>query len=178
MMAQQSNSAPEPHHIKSDVLGENLGTYATNNPGEKCAAPNTALASQLDSKGNGFCIVLGAQVFLSYANVRLIYKNLEFNDSRLVQVMMTISHSDYDTLRDGLIAKFGEPSVRSKADYQNRMGAHFSGDTLLWDNGVSTVMVDEFGGNLDTTVLNFAMDDYLKEQLKRRDEAKKHPTDM
>jgi hypothetical protein len=35
---------------------------------------------------------------------------------------------------------------------------------LTWDNGVSSIHLEEYGDDLDSSSLVFALDDYLKQQ--------------
>jgi hypothetical protein len=91
-------------------------------------------------------------------------KVASFSEDRWVLLVFTAKHHDYDFLRDNLIAKIGEPTNRATEDVQNRMGVHFVGELLTWDNGVSSIHLEEYGDDLDSSSLVFALDDYLKQQ--------------
>ncbi len=41
---------------------------------------------------------------------------------------------------------------------------HFVGELLTWDNGVSSIHLEEYGDDWDSSSLVFALDDYLKQQ--------------
>jgi hypothetical protein len=44
------------------------------------------------------------------------------------------------------------------------MGVHFVGEFLTWDDGLSSVHFEEYGDDLDSSSLIFALGDYLKQQ--------------
>jgi len=161
-------TALEPYHIKSDALGEAISVYRQNNPecGDKDAVNglNNFYHVRDSVKWSGMCMTLGRETFITYANIRMDMKQATFSEDRFVWLMYTARHSDYVFLRDNLIAKFGEATKKTTKGLQNRMGAHFTGEVLLWDNGVSSIHLEEYSGNLDTSSLVFALDEYLKHQ--------------
>jgi hypothetical protein len=61
-----------------------------------------------------------------------------------------------------LIVKVGDPTSRATEDVQDRMRVHFLEDLLTWDNGVSSIHLEEYGDDLDSSSLVFALDDLSK----------------
>jgi hypothetical protein len=167
---------PEPYHIKNDVLGEPISVYRQNNPECSVKDPITESANfyqaKTTEKWSGTCMALGFDPKLppgkstpiTYAEIPIKVKVASFSEDRWVLLIFTAKHPDYDFLRSNLIAKFGEPTSRATEDVQNRMGVHFVGELLTWDNGVSSIHLEEYGDDLDSSSLVFALDDYLEQQ--------------
>jgi hypothetical protein len=167
---------PEPYHIKNDVLGEPISVYCQNNPECSDKDPITESANfcqaKTTGKWSGTCMALsfdpklppGKSTPITYAEISMKVKVTSFSEDRWVLLIFTAKHPGYDFLRDNLIAKFGEPSSRATEDVQNRMGVHFVGELLTWDNSVSSIHLEEYADDLDSSSLVFALDDYLEQQ--------------
>ena len=167
---------PEPYHIKNDVLGEPISVYRQNNPECSDKDPITESANfyqaKTTEKWSGTCMALGFDPKLppgkstpiTYAEISMKVKVASFSEDRWVLLIFTAKHPDYDFLRNNLIAKVGEPTSRATEDVQDRMRVHFVGELLTWDNGVSSIHLEEYGDDLDSSSLVFALDDYLKQQ--------------
>ena len=167
---------PEPYHIKNDVLGEPISVYRQNNPECSDKDPITESANFYQAKTigkwSGTCMALGFDPKLppgkstpiTYAEISMKVKVASFSEDRWVLLIFTAKHPDYDFLRNNLIAKVGEPTSRATEDVQDRMRVHFVGELLTWDNGVSSIHLEEYGDDLDSSSLVFALDDYLKQQ--------------
>jgi hypothetical protein len=167
---------PEPYHIKNDVLGEPISVYRQNNPECSDKDPITESANfyqaKTTGKWSGTCMALGFDPKLppgkstpiTYAEISMKVKVASFSEDRWVLLIFTAKHPDYDFLRNNLIAKVGEPTSRATDDVQDRMRVHFVGELLTWDNGVSSIHLEEYGDDLDSSSLVFALDDYLKQQ--------------
>jgi hypothetical protein len=168
---------PEPYHIKNDVLGEPISLYRQNNPECSDKDPITESANfyqaKTTAKWSGTCMARsfdpklppGKSTHITYGDISMKVKVASFSEDRWVLLIFTAKHPDYDFLRNNLIANFAEPTSRATEDVQNRMGVHFVGELLTWDNGVSSIHLEEYGEDLDSSSLVFALDDYLK-QLK------------
>jgi hypothetical protein len=72
--------------------------------------------------------------------------------------------------------EYPPPTSKSTRDLQNRVGAHFVGESLLWDNGVSSIQLEEYSGDLDSSSIDFTLDDYRKWQEERHKQAIKKPS--
>ena len=166
----------EPYHIKNDVLGEPISVYRQNNPECSDKDPITESANfyqaKTTGKWSGTCTALsfdpkmlpGKSTRITYADISMKMKVASFSEDRWVLLIFTAKHPDYDFLRNNLIAKVGEPTSRATDDVQDRMRVHFVGELLTWDNGVSSIHLEEYGDDLDSSSLVFALDDYLKQQ--------------
>jgi hypothetical protein len=167
---------PEPYRIKNDVLGEPISVYRQNNPecSDKDPISESANFYQAKTTGkwSGTCMALGfdpklppgKSIPITYAEISMTVKVASFSEDRWVLLIFTAKHPDYDCLRNNLIAKVGEPTSRATEDVQDRMRVHFVGELLTWDNGVSSIHLEEYGDDLDSSSLVFALDDYLKQQ--------------
>lgn len=62
-----------------------------------------------------------------------------FVDGKLYKITAWFPHDGYAQVQEGLIAKHGNPKMRETNEYQNRLGATFTGDTLLWADNASTI---------------------------------------
>ena len=100
-------------------------------------------------------------------------KTVRFQGGRFVHLTYTVTHTQYTQVRDALVEKFGEPSIKSDENLQNRMGAQFTGQLFTWNNGASSILLKEYL-NAEESSVTFVINDYL-EQLKklRRDAPKK-----
>jgi hypothetical protein len=101
---------------------------------------------------------------ITYADIPMKMKVASFFEDRLVFFILTTKHPAYDVVRNTVIRKFGEPTSRAAEDVHNKMGDHFVGELLTWDNGVPSIHREEYGEDLDSFSLVFALDDYLKQQ--------------
>jgi hypothetical protein len=167
---------PEPYHIQNDVLGEPISVYRQNNPecSDKDPINDSANFYQAKTTGkwSGTCVALsfdpklppGKSTRITNAEISMKVKVASFSEDRWVLLIFTAKHPDYDFLRNNLIAKVGEPTSRATEDVQDRMRVHFVGELLTWDNGVSSIHLEEYGDDLDSSSLVFALDDYLKQQ--------------
>jgi hypothetical protein len=173
-----SAQPPEPYHIQNDVLGEPLSVYRKNNPECSDNDPVTESANfyqtKTTGKWGGTCAALsfdpkllpGKSTRIGYADISMKMKVASFSEDRWVLLIFTAKHPDYDVVRNTVIKKFGEPTSRAteKVHNKNKMGGHFVGELLTWDNGVSSIHLEEYGEDLDSSSLVFALDDYLKQQ--------------
>jgi hypothetical protein len=146
-----TTQSPEPYHIKNDVLGEPISVYRQNNPECSDKDPITESANfyqaKTTEKWSGTCMALsfdpklplGKSTSITYAEMSMKVKVASFSEDRWVLLIFTAKHPDYDFLRANLIAQFAEPTSRATEDVQDKMGVHFVGELLTWDNGVSSI---------------------------------------
>jgi hypothetical protein len=113
---------------------------------------------------------------MTYAGWQMKMKEAVFWEDRFAALTYLADHGYYTFLRDNLVAKFGPPTSKSTRDLQNRVGAHFVGESLLWDNGVSSIQLEEYSGDLDSSSIDFTLDDYRKWQEERHKQAIKRPS--
>jgi hypothetical protein len=95
-----------------------------------------------------------------------LYESLSFGvvDNRLAQVSFsfpreqTVSgiETGFESLTEigpALVDKYGKPSAHIDEDFQTRGGANYTSHDIRWDNGVSTVRLEELCSNLDESCL-------------------------
>lgn len=56
---------------------------------------------------------------------------------------------DQDVMVDSLIAKYGQPAKRLPRTVQNRLGARFDYEVLIWRDDVNTLTLSKYGTSLD-----------------------------
>jgi hypothetical protein len=95
---------------------------------------------------NGFTTVAGVSGQL----------NCVISKEGIVQRMnVTFGSSQFIKVRDAVLEKMGKPSVRRKDLDQNRMGATFENEYLLWkDAAGNETYLREYAGDLDTSILS------------------------
>lgn len=155
-------AAPEPYHIKQDVLGESLSIYRQNNPKDCTSRPDFSKEKSCVTPYEDFKADVALKLnpgLLTYANVPVQTSVVIGYEDRLCLLEYRFDNGNFETLKTALIAKFGDPSSSTVEPVQNRMGATFSSHRLKWVNGVSTIVLDEFHGDLNTTAVTFIHDE-------------------
>ena len=79
----------------------------------------------------------------------------DFVDGKLYSIRALLPHDGYHKVKQGLIAKHGPPKRERGVRLQTRFGASFTGESLVWENDVSRINLEEFSRNLDTSYLDF-----------------------
>ncbi len=160
----------EPYHIQSDVLGETIDTYKLNHEEEKqdCIV-NPAADRFVDESTPGLkaCTTLAVKQPMSYGDLKADSRLVRFDDGRLYEVVFAFNSASaskenyglyYDPLRVALTEKFGKPTEVVGSGSANPAGAQLQNQTTTWKNGVSTISLKKFVGDLYTTVLTFSLD--------------------
>jgi len=91
-----------------------------------------------------------------------------FFQSRLYGISAAfVNHgSEFRAMLEAFTGKYGQPTSQEMRDYQNSFGAKFTGRIITWDNGVSRIVLTEFGADRDTSAVEF-----VHPSLKRAAEA-------
>lgn len=93
----------------------------------------------------------------TFANVycRPVFRFVKAPDGKLrLYTMQTMFYSeDWDQMREALVAKFGQPTSISSESVQNRMGAQFENDSALWESDASSLLIQKYCGDVDSSVL-------------------------
>lgn len=152
-IAQQSEQ-PQPYDVKGVKLGSPLAEWRQGQ-GAACKEMPTGKTDEVSY------ICLGA----TYAGIK-VQEVVGFFKGRLSSFYFGVSHDNYETLRDALKQKFGQPEKTEQKTYQNSYGAAFSGEYLLWSNGVSSITLEEIHGDREHSVLLFTHTDLTSEQVK------------
>jgi hypothetical protein len=88
--------------------------------------------------------------FLNFSALSAAQK-LALARARFYSVAAIINQSDYERVRDALIAKHGAPHARKTRDLQNRMGASFTSEECSWIFSGTVVTITEREGSIDTS---------------------------
>lgn len=173
-LAVAQQAAPEPYHIKQDVLGETLDEYKANHADEKgdCVFATGSLGLHDRSEGVQVCVTLARKQTMTYASVAIDGRMEEFVGGRLESLTMSFKEGDYDSLKAALTDKFGKPSKVSSKAVQNRMGAQFINESSLWINGIATIGLDHYGRDLDHATLIFGLDALADDAHRKMDPSK------
>ncbi len=176
---QTRTTAPlDSYHVKGDVLGDIARTTQsakTKTPAPEC---RTSILIRDRGKWSGMCTTLGESMLITYADAIMQAKLVTFSADRLVQITYLAKHDAYyEMLKANLIAKFGEPTTKIAKDYQNRMGDALQRGSLEWNNGVSSIALEEYGGDLNTSGVAFSLNEFIKQQ-KDMQKLKKPSPDM
>jgi hypothetical protein len=67
-------------------------------------------------------------------------------------------------IQSGMAETDSHPAVEIHVDPR---ALRVIGELLTWDNGVSSIHLEEYGEDLDSSSLVFALDDYLKQKRPR-----------
>jgi hypothetical protein len=87
------------------------------------------------------------------------------SESILYVVHATFSSSVSDTVLEGLIEKYGNPTSKKLTEKSNRMGAKFSGVEAMWKIGPSyTILFQSIGSKVDESSLSI-FDDNIMNQI-------------
>jgi len=165
-----AQDAAEPYQIQTDVLGETIDAYRLNHQEEaQDCIVNPAADRFADDSTPGLkaCTTLGVKQPITYGDVKAESRLVRFDDNRLYEVVYVFKSASaskeaygpyYDQLRVALTDKFGKPTEVHDSDIASRTGAHLQNQTALWKNGVSTISLKKFEGDLYTTVITFSLD--------------------
>lgn len=103
------------------------------------------------------------------ARVSILYL---FLDRKLAALNIEFATEDWRVLSGGFEAKYGAPASRSTSTVENRMGAKFANELLVWSFGADTLQLERIGSNVtkgDARVLGAR----LRELVRVSDSAKK-----
>jgi hypothetical protein len=70
----------------------------------------------------------------------------DFYQDKLCRISATFYAARFSAMQEALTGKYGTPSSVTAAEYQNSLGAKFTGSIVTWDNGVSTLTLRQYGG--------------------------------
>lgn len=101
-----------------------------------------------------------------------VSNTLIFSEDRFVSAAMHIKSSDYGSIREVFLSKFGSPTSRSTTPVTTKMGAVYENETLTWVGKKLTVSLDRFVSNVDSSMAMFTMNEYAEARTKRYTEAK------
>ncbi len=162
--ASAQNAAPsQPYDVKGVLLGSPLSEWQQAHSQDCRSFPETQTSNEF------MCFMVGATYAGSPASEIVIFYN-----GRLASFQIELARDKFQAVADALKQKFGEPlSVETKT-YQNGFGATFRGGYVIWDNGVSTIVCEEYGGKGERLVLMFMHKQLVADQEKAKKGAKRN----
>ena len=98
-----------------------------------------------------------------------------FVDDRLAHISYLFPLDDvygtpfdnYSGIKQAATDKYGKPQSVSMADVQSKAGAHYKSEDTLWDNGVSTVELQQLCVDIDSSCLDINHKQLAQEEMKR-----------
>lgn len=176
--------AESPYEFKGDQLGMSYDDfkrkhYRTFDAGEPYEVPFVSTKRSVEERKRNPISTLGEEPWHPDANIigaTVTYPFEDFKDSphtptlakipaklhlysfideKLYKITFLLPHDGYQAVKEAMIYTYKEPSRSESQELQNRFGATFRGDQLLWDNGVSQILLTERLGNIDTSAVIF-----------------------
>lgn len=114
----------------------------------------------------------------SYGGIRPKVISAKFVDDGLASVMVVFATKlFFDDLSSSMISGFGQPTRRVSEPVQNRMGATFENEKLIWTLGGTTAVLSKYGTTLEEGSVYITSDKHVKdverEQQERRQKGAK-----
>jgi hypothetical protein len=91
---------------------------------------------------------------------------------QLSYISITIPKTNFSSVKDALISKYGSPTSTSSIVKSNAMGATFNGEELIWRNGTSSITAVSIGNKIDEADINFHYDKLGQSKKDQEDSAK------
>jgi hypothetical protein len=83
-----------------------------------------------------------------------------FNDYgkglQLDYISITIPKGGFPDVKLALTSKYGPPNSTTDISKSNAMGATFSGESLIWNNGTSKIVAESIGTKIDEADITFS----------------------
>jgi hypothetical protein len=99
--------------------------------------------------------------------------NFVFRSDRLVTVALLFKEEQYQQVRDVLIERYGPPTERGSTAFQNRMGASFENEDLIWRGSLIQLTLDKYFENVDQGIALFRTLEDLEAQKKKAEQQRK-----
>ena len=168
--------ANTPYDLKGDTLGMGLSEFkekhARTIPGNNkdapfCsdASPGKKIVTLLSEDWHHSAGIVNCRITYPFEDMKggkpslagapadmLVY---HFVDEKLFKISAWINHGDYRKVRDALLGKYDKPISRKTSKYINNFGARYTGETLIWSNGSSTIELIERHGRVDSSGVYF-----------------------
>jgi len=159
---------PEPYTFKGDKLGMSLEDFRKRH-----------VALKEEEKGEGTVSIVGYSRFLT-EKVKDNVPLYSFVDGKLGNILISFDRSStygsadqFREVLESLIHTYGKPTAQETESYHNGFGAKFEGLVCKWDNGVSSILLQERGTDLKTCLLFIIHNELSKKYTAR---TKKEPT--
>lgn len=78
----------------------------------------------------------------------------DFYQGKLYRISASFYAVRFSAMQEAFTGKYGAPSSTTNVEYQNRFAAKITGIVVIWDNGVSTITLRQYGsGSTDYSTL-------------------------
>ena len=132
----------------------------------------------LQDDGDRYCSIDYIEA-TTIAGVRANICEFRFYADKLYKITFTVNSSNFNTVTDALVVKYGKPSKVTTRNVQNRMGAVFGNDTWTWRVGDNTITAWRYTGNLDYSMIEYLSDPGKRETARREQQkAKRNLKDL
>jgi hypothetical protein len=105
----------------------------------------------------------------------LVWASYDFEDGILSSISIDIDPSDYATLKDALIGKYGKPISVYRNIVQNAMGVKYDNETALWRNAKGDVSIRRYGFRVDIGKIDIESKEHLLKASQRQEANKTAP---
>jgi hypothetical protein len=168
--ASSAQNAAEPYPVQTDVLGETIDAYRLNHQDEKqdCIVnPAADRFAEESTPGLKACTTLAVKQPMTFGDVKVQSRLVRFDDGRLYEAVYTFNSASvskesyglyYEQLKTALTTNFGKPSEVQDSNSATPAGTPLQNQTSTWKNGVSTISIKKFVGDLYTTAITFSLD--------------------
>jgi hypothetical protein len=160
------------YELKGDKMGASMAEYLSRHPADcvaRTAAPPvvhhsafsgnvlTNTSQQHPSDIKFACTNLGG---LTLATEPMTWEQVDFSQQRLYRIAYYFQEERFAVIQDAFTLKFGTPTSSQSANVQNKFGAQFTRTTLVWKNGISTIVLSELAGDdLTLSQVEMTLDD-------------------
>lgn len=177
MMLLSGNTSSEPvtsksFEIKGAYVGMPLTEFRAAHPHPK-ALCSDRVSIDLDVNYIGQTICHTRDISIAREQVFIIFKFLtqdmeQWSNDRLYDIAVSFKHSSYNAIKSALLNKFGPPSHQLTETYSNPMGMTVEGELSVWRSPSETMLLTEYAGKLDQSILHITHDGLTKEFERRR----------
>ncbi len=168
--------------FKGFALGGSMSSFKERFPDFKCEGTSCRFDLVRD------CMMIGSQekraeesskAFMacternSYGGIRPKVISAKFVNDNLARVLVVFSTKlFFEDLSSAMISGFGQPTRRVREPVQNRMGATFENEKLIWTAAGTTAILSKYGTTLEDGSVYVTSDKHVRdverEQQERR----------
>jgi hypothetical protein len=164
------------YELKGDKLGASMAEYLSRHPAD-CVAQTAAAPIVHRSVFSGNVLTNTSQQHpsdikfactnyslsrneVTLATAPMKWEEVDFSHQRLYRVAYEFNEEHFGLVQAAFVLKFGPPTSADDANVQNGFGAHYTRTTLVWKNGVSTIVLSQMsGGDLTLSQVEITLDD-------------------
>jgi hypothetical protein len=124
-----------------------------------------------DIKGNRWC-------WGNYAIGDTMGSNkFRFHDDKLVEVSYDFEPKDFEFVKGVFVEKYGPPTTASTAVVENRMGASFLNETLVWNGRNIYLLLEKYSSKITESTASYWLKSWMESGMKEIENKKKNAAD-